>query len=97
MHCIFRRENGGNNRPAEQQAPNGERLATSTVAMWTAISNPLLLISQVLRKSRELQESEMNSANTAAPASQCEFIIERHVAPEIQPIDSRFLIFDSLY
>lgn len=31
--------------------------ATASVAMWTAISNPLLLISHVLRRSMDLQQS----------------------------------------
>ena len=76
---------------------SGDVLAPGTVAMWTAISNPLLLISHVLRKSMELPDSELNAVNAAttatrcevdvAPASQCEFIIERHATPVDAQLD----------
>jgi len=52
--------------------------------MWTAISNPLLLISQVLRKSMELQESEPKNTTSTATTRHCELTIEQHAAPETE-------------
>lgn len=99
------RENGNSKASSARETSAGVRMVTAsgetlvpnTVAMWTAISNPLLLISQVLRKSMELQEPDANQrdGNTLNivrvddVASQREFIIERHAAPTCEPADER--------
>ena len=64
-------------------------MTSSTVAMWTAISNPLLLISQVLRKSMELPEPEQKNLTLVPPVLQCEFIIEQHAVPQTELIFQR--------
>ena len=70
---------------SQQESGNGsgcstaaaaEQVAPATVAMWTAISNPLLLISHVLRKSMELEDSPLKVVNDD------EFVIERHAIPD---------------
>lgn len=60
-----------------------ETMSSNTVAMWVAISNPLLLISQVLRKSMELQEPDQKNTTSVTPTTQCEFTIEQHAAPQL--------------
>ena len=51
---------------------SGSTAPATSVAMWTAISNPLLLISHVLKRSMDLQQagaSEMNVIDIEPPQS----------------------------
>ena len=84
-------------RPPDQQGQgatpsrsgsSGDLLTPASVAIWTAISSPLMLISHVLRKSTELNELNTTNATDAAPHA-AEFIIERHVqpSPDADPTD----------
>lgn len=49
-------------------AGSGSTAPATSVAMWTAISNPLLLISHVLKRSMDLQQAATEEANPVEPA-----------------------------
>lgn len=59
--------------------------ATASVAMWTAISNPLLLISHVLRRSMDLQPT--GAANNESTAVECDEASSRQQAVDADDND----------
>jgi len=71
---------------------SGNGSDSTAQAMWTAISNPLMLISHVLSKSMEIAQTEGSASSvpvleepvgiSASPGPTCEFVsIEQHPEP----------------
>jgi len=64
-------------------------VVATSAAMWSAISNPLLLINHVMRRSMDFQEGNSSNDVVAAtdvsiPAS-CIVSVERHAEPRTNP------------